>query len=91
MGYTSDEIDVLVQMQIDQNHKIENVTNILQPLSPSGSIPGLNDNTYFADATIPSPSASQNLDLDQYLDSNAYFTNQNGDDDFNYDVSGIMM
>lgn len=82
MHYTQSELDELVRMQQEQEAKLSEVAGLIQPLSPSGSIPGLTDN-YFQD-TNQSPSAGGNLDLDQYLDTGAYYTN--GDNsDFNYD------
>jgi heat shock transcription factor len=78
LGYTQAEIEELARMQSEQENKINQVSNLLQPLSPSGSIPGLNDNQYFADATVPSPNAGSNLDIDQFLDTSAY-------GDYNYD------
>jgi len=80
--YTQSELDELVRMQQEQEAKLNEVAGLIQPLSPSGSIPGLTDN-YFPD-TNQSPSAGGNLDLDQYLDTGAYYTNGDGSD-FNYD------
>lgn len=80
--YTQSELDELVRMQQEQEAKLSEVAGLIQPLSPSGSIPGLTDN-YFPD-TNQSPSAGGNLDLDQYLDAGAYYTNGDGSD-FNYD------
>ena len=82
MHYTQSELDELVRMQQEQEAKLSEVAGLIQPLSPSGSIPGLTDN-YFPD-TNQSPSAGGNLDLDQYLDTGAYYTNGDGSD-FNYD------
>ena len=87
LGYTQAEIDELVRMQQEQEAKLHEVSSLLQPLSPSGSIPGLNDNQYFPD-TNASPSGGGNLDLDQYLDTGAYYTN--GDtNDYNFDGLGF--
>ncbi len=80
--YTQAELDELVRMQQEQETKLNEVAGLIQPLSPSGSIPGLTDN-YFPDPN-QSPSAGGNLDLDQYLDTGAYYTNGDGSD-FNYD------
>lgn len=82
MHYTQSELDELVRMQQEQEAKLNEVAGLIQPLSPSGSIPGLTDN-YFPD-TNQSPSAGGHLDLDQYLDTGAYYTNGDGSD-FNYD------
>lgn len=83
LGYTQAEIEELARMQREQESKLNEINAYIAPLSPSGSIPGLNDNQYFADATVPSPNGGSNLDLDQFLDSGAYYAN--GDGDYNYD------
>ncbi|ETN44684.1 uncharacterized protein HMPREF1541_10354 [Cyphellophora europaea CBS 101466] len=36
--------DSLAKMQAEQDKSVQNLTNLLQPLSPSGSIPGIHDN-----------------------------------------------
>jgi heat shock transcription factor len=86
LGYTQAEIEELVRMQQEQEAKLGEVSALIQPLSPSGSIPGLNDGNYFADAQA-SPSVGGNLDLDQFLDTGAYYTNGDGGD-FGYDNFG---
>jgi heat shock transcription factor len=81
-SYTQAELDELMRMQAEQDNKIHEVSTLLQPLSPSGSIPGLTESGYFPDVNA-SPGAG-NLDLDQYLDTGAYYTNgENGD--YGYD------
>lgn len=37
--------DALAKMQAEQDKSVQNLTNLLQPLSPSGSIPGIHDDT----------------------------------------------
>jgi heat shock transcription factor, other eukaryote len=86
LGYTQAEIEELVRMQQEQEAKLGEVSALIQPLSPSGSIPGLNDGNYFADAQA-SPSVGGNLDLDQFLDTGAYYTNGDGGD-YGYDNFG---
>jgi heat shock transcription factor len=70
------EIDALQQMQIDQAAKLGELSSMLGPLSPSGRIPGIvdmgNSTAYF----------DHNVDLDQYLDPNA-FVDLNYNPDFN--------
>ncbi|KAI9871136.1 MAG: stress-responsive transcription factor hsf1 [Pleopsidium flavum] len=69
-----EEFDVLAKLQAEQDSKVQNLTTILQPLSPSGSIPGLTDNQYFGEQggeNGPAP-----LDLDQIFNSGDYFTDQ---------------
>jgi len=86
MGYTQAEIDALVRLQAEQSARIDNVKTALEPLSPSGSIPGLDGNTYFNGTDSSDPNAA-NLDLDQFLDTGAFY---NGSSpmthaDYNYD------
>ncbi|KAJ5182417.1 hypothetical protein N7492_000033 [Penicillium capsulatum] len=61
---TRHEIDNLVKMQAEQDRSVQNLTNLLQPLSPNGHIPGLD-----SDGNVPPPP----LDLDT-LFNNDYFT-----------------
>ena len=63
LANTRQEIDNLVKMQAEQDRSVQNLTNLLQPLSPTGAIPGLD-----ADGNPPPP-----LDLDTIF-NNDYFT-----------------
>ncbi|KAL4961001.1 heat shock factor family protein [Aspergillus stella-maris] len=67
LANTRSEIDNLMKMQAEQDRSVQNLTNLLQPLSPSGTIPGIG-----ADGNIPPPP----LELDQIF-SNDYFTDFN--------------
>ena len=60
------DLDSLAKMQADQNRSVENLSNLLQPLSPSGSIPGLNDGT-----DVPPPP----LDIDAFLNTSGDYFN----------------
>jgi heat shock transcription factor len=75
LGYTSQELEELMRLQAEQEARIDNVKNALTPLSPSGSIPGLNDSTgnYFPLSSDGVSESNSNLDLDQYLDPGAFF------------------
>lgn len=64
LANTRQEIDNLVKMQAEQDRSVQNLTNLLQPLSPTGSIPGLG-----TDGNVPPPP----LDLD-HIFTNDYFT-----------------
>jgi heat shock transcription factor len=64
LNNTRNEIDNLMKMQAEQDRSVQNLTNLLQPLSPTGQIPGL------VDGHVPPPS----LDLDQIFNSQDYFT-----------------
>lgn len=68
LASTRAEIDNLAKMQAEQDRSVQNLTNLLQPLSPTGTIPGLGDDN--AGGTIPPPP----LDLDQIFNSSDYFT-----------------
>lgn len=82
---TSNQFDQIDQLLRSQQNSINNIGNSLAPLSPSGSIPGLNDSEY--------------LDFDHIFNSDSYFndgTANNGLDlnfdsselpDFNFDVN----
>lgn len=65
LANTRMEIDNLVKMQADQDRSVQNLTNLLQPLSPTGTIPGVGSDS----GNVPPPP----LDLDQIF-SNDYFT-----------------
>ncbi|KAJ5563113.1 hypothetical protein N7535_002442 [Penicillium sp. DV-2018c] len=64
LASTRQEIDNLVKMQAEQDRSVQNLTNLLQPLSPNGTIPGLD-----SEGNVPPPP----LDLDQIF-NNDYFT-----------------
>jgi heat shock transcription factor len=64
LANTRQEIDNLVKMQAEQDRSVQHLTSLLQPLSPTGSIPGLG-----SDGNVPPPP----LDLDQIF-NNDYFT-----------------
>ena len=69
---SQEDLDLLAKLQAEQNSKVQNLTNILQPLSPSGSIPGLTDNPYYGEHSGEHGDAG--LDLDQIFNSGDYFT-----------------
>ncbi|KAL4805025.1 hypothetical protein BDV18DRAFT_23942 [Aspergillus unguis] len=64
LASTRSEIDNLMKMQAEQDRSVQNLTNLLQPLSPSGTIPGIG-----SDGNVPPPP----LELDQIF-NNDYFT-----------------
>ncbi|EAW14923.1 heat shock factor family protein [Aspergillus clavatus NRRL 1] len=65
LANTRAEIDNLMKMQAEQDRSVQNLTNLLQPLSPNGSIPGIASEN----GGVPPPP----LDLDA-LFNNDYFT-----------------
>jgi heat shock transcription factor len=86
LGYTKAEIEDLFRMQSSQEARIRNVRASIEPLSPSGSIPGLQDTSYF-NGNDADPNNS-NLDLDQFLDTGAFYNGSSPipgtSSDFNY-------
>jgi heat shock transcription factor len=87
MGYTQAEIDELVRLQAEQEARIHDVKTALSPLiSPSGSIPGLDGNSYFNGTDSSDPNAAH-LDLDQFLDTGAFYNGSSPitHGDYNYD------
>lgn len=64
LASTRQEIDNLVKMQAEQDRSVQNLTSLLQPLSPNGTIPGID-----SEGNVPPPP----LDLDQIF-NNDYFT-----------------
>jgi heat shock transcription factor, other eukaryote len=83
------ELEQLEKLQTEQAAKLSELSNYLSPLSPSGRIPGLDDNGYF----------DNNIDLDQFVDPNAFndlnytgndFTSGSDGNGFdNYDFSAL--
>ncbi|KAI0381564.1 hypothetical protein F5Y04DRAFT_64022 [Hypomontagnella monticulosa] len=77
ISQTEEELEQLQRLQHEQAQKLEDLNHLLGPLSPSGRIPGLDGaDNYFDD----------NIDLNQYLDPNAYTADTTGND-FNFDTS----
>ncbi|KAI9714727.1 MAG: stress-responsive transcription factor hsf1 [Bogoriella megaspora] len=65
------QLDMLQRLQQEQDAKVQNLADRLQPLSPSGSIPGLHNGGSGDSAAPPSE-----LDLNNFIDSGDYFTGQ---------------
>jgi heat shock transcription factor len=68
-------------MQAEQDRSVQNLTNLLQPLSPSGSIPGIGDGT-----NVPPPP----LDIEDILNpSGEYFNDFPGEGpDYDFATNG---
>jgi heat shock transcription factor, other eukaryote len=80
LASTNADFDHLARLQADQDRSVEKLTNLLQPLSPSGSIPGLNDGTEIPNA---------NLDIDSFLSGgNDYFNDFNPDANYDFGNDG---
>jgi heat shock transcription factor len=73
---TAAQLDFLQKMSEDQNSRVQNLQERLQPLSPSGSIPGLSDNSYFGANALGDPGA-YDLDLDSFVQGDDFFPNNN--------------
>ena len=79
LARTNSEYNQLAKLQAEQDKSVQNLTNLLQPLSPTGSIPGIHDN-----ASLPPPP----LDIDDFLNNNEYFADFPSDGAGNYDFTG---
>jgi len=71
---TQAQLDMLQKMSEQQNSRVQSLHNRLQPLSPSGQIPGLNENGYFGNAGLGEPGA-YDLDLDSFVQGDDFFPN----------------
>lgn len=72
--------DHLAKMQAEQDKNVQNLTSLLQPLSPSGSIPGIHDNTNLP----PAP-----WDVDDFLSAgHDYFNDFPTDANFDLNTAG---
>ena len=60
-------------MQATQEVRIDNLRASIEPLSPSGSIPHLHTDGSYFNGNDASDLSNSNLDLDQFLDSGAFY------------------
>ncbi|KAF2263935.1 hypothetical protein CC78DRAFT_544633 [Lojkania enalia] len=74
---TQAQLDMLQKMSEEQNSRVQNLQERLQPLSPSGIIPGLTDSSYFGNAPLGEP-GTYDLDLDSFVQDHDFFPNNNG-------------
>ena len=63
---TQAELDELQRLQNEQANQIDELTSLLGPLSPSGRIPGLDENGN------PNTSYFDNVDYDQFINASAF-------------------
>lgn len=70
--------DSLAKMQAEQDKSVQNLTNLLQPLSPSGSIPGIHDDT----SLPPAP-----WNVDDFLNADQGYFDSFGSDGANFDLN----
>lgn len=78
----TDELDFLERTLKEQDSKVANLSSLLQPLSPSGSIPGLNDPSGYTGQETADP-----LDLDQIFNSGDYFNDAANGGSMNFGTS----
>jgi heat shock transcription factor len=73
MQQTQAQLAYLQRVSEEQNSRVQSLQERLQPLSPSGQIPGLDSsNGYFGNAGLGEPGA-YDLDLDSFVQDNDYF------------------
>ncbi|KAF1957501.1 hypothetical protein CC80DRAFT_45773 [Byssothecium circinans] len=72
---TQSQLDLLQQMSEEQNSRVQSLQERLQPLSPSGQIPGIEDNSYFGNAVLGDPGA-YDLDADMFTQGDDFFPPQ---------------
>lgn len=72
---TQQQLELLQKMSDQQNSRVQSLQERLQPLSPSGQIPGLTDNnTNYFGSQMGDP-GQYDLDLDSFVQDNDYFPN----------------
>ncbi|KAK5311645.1 Heat shock transcription factor [Exophiala xenobiotica] len=76
LASTTAGLDQLAKLQAEQDKSVQNLANLLQPLSPTGSIPGIGDGQ-----NLPPPP----LDIDDFLNQAEYFAEFPSDSNGNYD------
>lgn len=90
LAYTDAELAKLQQLQAEVTQRLNRVGNQIAPLSPTGNIPGMDHGSYFNGGDISDPGNS-NLDLDQYLDTGAFYNGSSPvapTGDYNFDAYG---
>ncbi|KAL8779314.1 MAG: hypothetical protein Q9213_006994 [Squamulea squamosa] len=81
---SKERLDQLSNALKEQGTKVNQLSNVLAPLSPSGSIPGMTDGQNYGD-----PGGNDMLDLDQIFNSSDYFNNQEPAD-FDFDANDLV-
>ena len=76
--FTQEQIDQISRSLEEQRQRMANLNAAIAPLSPSGSIPGVDDHSY-------NPQNGSELDLDSIFNSNDYFND--GSSAANFDFS----
>ena len=78
---TKSELDFLEKTLKEQDSKVANLSSMLQPLSPSGTIPGLSDPQGYP---ATGQGATDSLDFDQLFNSGDYFDDSGVGADINF-------
>ena len=89
---TQEQLEMLTNMQKQQDAKVQDLHRRLQPLSPTGTIPGLaqtsDDNNYFDPIGAPGDyDPNSFLNLDDANDFNFDASGADGGNDFNWDFN----
>ncbi|KAL8993971.1 MAG: hypothetical protein Q9169_005944 [Polycauliona sp. 2 TL-2023] len=90
---SKERIDQLSNALKEQGSKVEQLSNVLAPLSPSGSIPGLADPALHQHQQPNYGDPGDMLDLDQIFNSGDYFNGDVAGDDegFRFDDPGELV
>ena len=78
-GMTKEQLDFLGNAIKEQEQKVDSLSQSLAPLSPSGSIPGMNGDVQY--------NGSDLLDMDSIFNTGDYFSNENGE--LNFETAGL--
>ncbi|KAF1850866.1 heat shock factor protein HSF8 [Cucurbitaria berberidis CBS 394.84] len=73
---TQQQLELLQKMSDQQNARVQRIQERIQPLSPSGQIPGMEDTSYFGNTGIGEP-GQYDLDFDALVQDQDYFPNNN--------------
>jgi len=93
---TQQQLELLQKISDEQASRVQSLQERLQPLSPSGQIPGLTDNEYFGSTASLGDPGQYDLDLDSFVQDHDYFPdnsaagangNTGGLPDFNFDTA----
>lgn len=91
IGSNANDLAELQRVQSEQAARINELSEMLGPLSPSGRIPGLGSDPNAAAAGSENYfDPAGGVDFDQFFDSNAFLNDQNFGDgnDFNFNLDG---
>lgn len=96
---TQHQLEMLQKLSDQQNSRIQNIQERVLPLSPSGQIPGITDDSYFGGAGLGEP-GQYDLDFDNLVQDQDFYPNgdtatqgtanangSSGLPDFNFDTS----